>query len=97
VTAMAENFRKVLVNKGLEITFVIEDGIARLEFRGNDEFDLSNAEDVVVFINGQFVPVEVQDRLHAVATIGDWGRFDGQVVQLMTRVGEFFDGWELDP
>lgn len=94
---MAENFKKVLLSKGLEITFLIEDGVARLEFRGNADYDLSSAEDVVVFINGEAVPVQSHDASRATAVIGDWARFDGRVVRLMTRVGEFFDGWELEP
>lgn len=94
---MSENLKKVLLNKGLEITFFVQDGIARVEYRSNGDVDLSNPEDVVLFVNGTSIPVQPHDALTATATIGEWSRYNGGLVQLMTRVGEFFEGWEFEP
>ena len=94
---MSENLKKVLYNKGIEITFIVEGGVARVEYRSNGEFDLSDADDVVLFVNGDHVRVQSFGADHASGEIGDWSRFGGTAVNLMTRVGEFFDGWELDP
>lgn len=94
---MADNLKKVLHNKGLEITFFVEDGIARVEYRAGAEYDLSEPEDVVLFVNGTPIPVEATGAGEAAGIIGDWSQFKGGAVQLMTRVGEFFDGWEFEP
>ncbi len=94
---MSENLKKVLHNKGIEITFFVEDGVARVEYKSGGDFDLSEGEDVVLFVNGNAVPVQSTSATEATAVIGPWAAFAGQPVQMMTRVGEFFDGWEFEP
>lgn len=90
------NLKKVLVNQGgLEITFFVDEGIARVEFRSNGAFSLGNPEDVILFLNGTNVPVVSHSEGAATAHIGAWEPFAGTAVSIMTRVGEFFDGWEL--
>ena len=92
---MSENFKKVLVNKGLEITFLVEDGMARVEYRNNEP--LAGPDDLVLFVNGQNVPVQATSDKTAVAHIGSWEKLSKGPVTLMTRVDEFFDGWEFEP
>ena len=94
---MSENLKKVLHNKGLEITFFVNDGIARVEYRGSDDVDLSEPDDIVLFINGESVHVQAMGDNAATAIIGEWTQYSGDVVRLMTRVGEFFEGWEFEP
>lgn len=95
---MAENLKKVLYNNGgLEITFFVEDGIARVDFRSNGEFDLSESGDVVLFVNGDNIAIESDDPTRATGRIGEWSAYEERLVRLMTRVGEFFDGWEFEP
>lgn len=93
---MSENLLKVLHNEdGLEITFVVDDGIARIEFKSNETIDLSASDDVVVVVNGKGFNALVHSRTHSIVTIGPWD--DVEVpAHLMIRVHEFFEGWELD-
>jgi len=93
---MSENLLKVLHNEdGLEITFVVDDGLARVEFKSNETIDLSASDDVVVVVNGKGFDAVVNDRNHSVVHIGPWDAVDVPA-HLMIRVHEFFDGWELD-
>jgi hypothetical protein len=95
---MTENLKKSLHNyEGLEITFLVEDGEARVEFESNGQkYDLSNPDDVILFINGTHVAVEPTDTHHATAIIGDWEPYVGSKVSLMVRVDEYFEGWEVE-
>lgn len=95
------NHKKVLHNNdGLEITFIVEDGLARLEFRSNPlRCDLATASDLVVVLDGKGFEVESSGHDFAVAKLGDWAQLTRDALgalQLMIRVHEFFDGWELD-
>lgn len=93
-----ENLKKVLVNNdGLEITFFVEEGTARIEFRSNGRFDLSTTDDVVLVVNGSPVPVQPQSDVFAIASLGDWENYADAPVSIMTRVDEFFEGWEFEP
>lgn len=94
---MGENYKKVLHNyEGLEITFLIEDGEARVDFRSNaTRYHLDDTDDVIVFVNGDNVPVDSQGEHAATARIGDWSRYGTGPISLMIRVGEYFEGWEL--
>lgn len=94
---MSESFRKVLHNEdGLEITFIVEDDATRLEFRGNRDVDLSAIEDVVVVVNGRGYQTIPRDADFAVTQLGSWEALSGAPIQLMIRVHEFFEGWELE-
>jgi hypothetical protein len=95
---MSENLKKVLYDRGgLEITFLVENGEARVEFRSEGEdYDLSNPDDVILFINDQHVPVDCRDACHATGRIGAWEPFVGSQVSLMIRVDEYFDGWQVE-
>lgn len=95
---MSDNLKKSLHNyEGLDITFFVEDGQARIEFESNGQkYDLSDPDDVVVVVNGDPASVESEDVHHATAHIGEWQRFSGDRVNLMIRVGEFFEGWEVE-
>lgn len=92
---MAENLKKVLLSKGLEIVFLVEDGLARVEYRNNEP--LVSSDDIVLFVNGDNIPVQTTSEKTAVGHIGPWEKFSGGPVTLMTRVDEFFEGWEFEP
>lgn len=94
---MFESFQKILHDAdGLEITFIVEDDRARIEFRGNSDVDLSAHDDVIVVVNGRGFDAVPRDRDFSVAHIGLWSQLSAEPVQLMIRVHEFFEGWELD-
>lgn len=96
---MGENLKKELHNReGLEITFVVEEGEARIEFRTQTEQQkLDDLDDIVVFVNGENIPVESHGENAATAAIGAWNdREETEQVSLMIRVGEYFEGWELE-
>jgi len=95
---MSEPLQKVLHNQeGLEISFLVEDDQARVELRGNMNWDLSDPDDVVVVIDGTPARVESDDASFAVADLGTWSERASGPVSLMIRVHEFFDGWEFAP
>ena len=88
------DFREVLHNEdGLEIVFVATDDAARVELKANGDWDLSAVEDVIVVVNGQGVEITSQTADSAIAELVDLD--PDEPVQLMIRVGEFFEGWEL--
>lgn len=94
---MSESFQKVLHEEdGLAITFIVEDDAARLEFQGAGNVDLSAVEDVVVVVNGRGYQTIPRDADFAVTTLGSWPELSVAPIQLMIRVHEFFEGWELD-
>jgi len=95
---MGENYKKVLHNyEGLEITFFVEDGEARVEFRSNARhYHLDDPDDVIVFVNGDHIAVTSEGEHAATARIGAWARYGSTPISLMIRVGEYFEGWELD-
>lgn len=94
---MSDSFQKVLHNEdGLEITFIVEEDAARIEFRGNKNVDLSAVDDVVVVVNGKGFEAVPRDGDFSVAHLGSWSALSTSPVQLMIRVHEFFEGWELD-
>lgn len=95
---MSENFKSVLADKSeLQITFLVDDGDGRIELRTDGTYDLSVSDDVIVFVNQSPMPVTVNDPTHATVPLGDWSRYADESVSLMIRIGEFFDGWELEP
>ena len=95
---MADNLKKVLVNNdGLEITFFVDEGIARIEYKSNGRFDLSVGDDVVLVVNGTAIQVESQSSVFAIGKLGAWDDLSNDAVSIMTRVDDFFEGWEFDP
>jgi hypothetical protein len=94
---MSESFEKVLHDEdGLVITFVVEGDATRLEFRAAQGIDLTAHEDVVVVVNGRGFETVAQDASFAVTALGSWETLSEAPIQLMIRVHEFFEGWELD-
>ena len=92
---MSQNFKKVLHNEGLQITFLVEEDLARVEYRSNSP--LAGPDDLVLVVNGKGVPIELTSETTAIAHLGPWDALSNAPVSLMTRVDEFFDGWEFDP
>lgn len=79
----------------LEITFRVDDDVARVDLVSNPRvYDLTASDDVVVVINGRGAEVKASDAGHAVAMLGHVGSLGS--AQLMVRVHEFFEGWEVD-
>ncbi len=93
---MGKNSKKVLHNfDGLEITFLVLDGVARIDFRSDGSVHrLDDVDDVIVFVDGRNIEVESSGGQEATATVGPW-EDDAGPRSLMIRVGEFFEGWEL--
>lgn len=93
-----ENLKKVLSSAdGLEITFFVDGGVARIEFRSDGSaYHLDNPEDIIVFVDGRSIPVASAGVDAATAGLGDWDAYDKRPTSIMIRVDEFFEGWELD-
>ena len=92
---MSDDVRKVLVSEPeLTVTFVVEQGVARVEFESS-ELDLTATDDVVAVLNGKGFEVVPTSSQNASAVFGEWSAFAGGSTQLMVRVYEFFEGWEL--
>lgn len=93
-----ENLKKVLSSaEGLEITFFVDDGVARVEFRSDGAVHrLDDPEDVIVFVDGRNIPVEPAGVNAATARLGNWEDYGKRPTSIMIRIGEFFEGWELD-
>jgi hypothetical protein len=94
---VSEYLKKILHNDGLEITFLVEDGVARVEYRASGDYDLTDTDDVILFVNGDNIAVKATDPAYACGVIGPWEEFAKGPVNMTTRVGEFFDGWEFEP
>lgn len=93
---MSDNFEMVLHDEdGLTITFVVEAGTAKVDLRSTSGIDLSQVEDVIVVLNGQNLEPTVHGTEHASVLLGESDSM-AQPSQLMIRVHEFFEGWELD-
>jgi hypothetical protein len=94
---MSESFEKILHDEdGLEITFIVENDEARVEVKAPEGMDLKSTEDVIVVVNGQGCVVVPRDSQFAMAKLGAWPAVSADPVQLMIRVHEFFEGWELE-
>jgi hypothetical protein len=94
---MSESFEKILHNEDdLEITFIVENDEARVEVKAPAGMDLQATEDVIVVVNGRGCVVIPRDAQFAVSKIGIWPEISTEPVQLMIRVHEFFEGWELE-
>lgn len=59
--------------------------------------DLTQSNDVVVLLDGKGVPMEVEDRRLARATLGPWAPYAQNGFALMIRVHEHLDGWDFPP
>jgi hypothetical protein len=93
---MSDTFQMVLHDEdGLTITFVVQDGAAKVDLRSTSDIDLSQTEDVIIVLNGQGLEPTVHSPQHATANLGHADEM-AQPSQLMIRVHEFFEGWELD-
>lgn len=94
---MPEDIKNVLVDKdGLQVVFLVEEGDARIEIRGDERWDLQSEDDIIIFLNDQHVPANATSADLAVATIGDWSQYQGAEVSLVIRIHEFFEAWELE-
>jgi len=94
---MSESFEKILHDEdGLAITFIVENDEARVEVKAPEGLDLKSTEDVIVVVNGRGCVVVPRDSQFAVSKLGIWPEISTEPVQLMIRVHEFFEGWELE-
>ena len=57
--------------------------------------DLNVSEDVVVAVGGEVADVEVYDAHSARARLGYWAELEQEGLQIMIRLGEWFESWEL--
>lgn len=58
--------------------------------------DLSLEGDVIVAIGGTVVPVDTDGEDEARAKLGRWEELESDGLELMIRVGEWFQSWELE-
>lgn len=88
----------LLSNRSLIVTLSVDDDDqARLEIQSTVHGPLlTNADDVVVILNGQGVALTFIDERHVHAEIGDWAPYATYGGSLMLRVDEFVDGWEFE-
>ena len=82
--------------QGLRVAVVLEDDTASVELESSEEGpDLSDADEVVVVVNGRACEVEVDSARRARAIIAAELSAPPEALTLMVRVHEFFEGWEL--
>ncbi len=82
----------------LSVFLTIEDDdVLRVEIVSKGELDLSVDDEVVVFMDGEPVDVQVEDAEHAVAELGPADALEDQSFSVMLRVYEFFEGWDFGP
>lgn len=94
---MSESFEKILHNEDdLEIKFIVENDEARVEISAPAGVDLTASDDVIVVVNGRGCVVVARDSGFAVAKLGVFPEDSAESIQLMIRVHEFFEGWELE-
>ncbi len=82
----------------LTVDFVIDESTdeACIELESSqDGPDLSSSGDVVVAVAGSVADLEVDDPQSARARLGPWEELEREALDLMIRVGEWFERWEL--
>ncbi|MFB6262685.1 MAG: hypothetical protein ABEL76_03510 [Bradymonadaceae bacterium] len=83
----------------LEVDFGIEEETDRafVEIRTDAvEPDLSVEDAVVVAVGGTIAELEIADPNRARARLGSWPDIEREGLELMIRVGEWFERWELE-
>lgn len=83
----------------LDVWFAIDESTdeAFVEIESTDEGpDLSIDGDVVVAIAGSVAPLDVEGPGAARARLGTWEELQTDDLELMIRVGEWFQSWELE-
>lgn len=89
-------------DESLRILLVIDEAteVATVEIESLDGGpDLSADDEVVVAVDGQVCPLDVQSSSFAVATLvepEEGESSEGHSAVLMVRVHEFFEGWETE-
>lgn len=83
-----------LHDKDPYISFILEDGVARVEFRS--DAPLPGRDDLILVVNGVAIAIDYTTPHTATGVLGEWSKFDSEV-ELMTRVDEYFDGWVFEP
>ena len=78
-----------------EIDESTDEAFVELE-SGPEGPDLSVEDDVIVAIAGTVAPVESAGSDRARAKLGKWGELEAEGLELMIRVGEWFQSWELE-
>lgn len=58
--------------------------------------DLSLEDDVIVAVGGEISSVSSDSPREATAPLGKWGDLEKEGLELMIRVGEWFESWELE-
>lgn len=86
-------------NKNFTITLIVDDeDQAYIDINSAKKGpDLTQEHDLVVLIDGQGVPIDVESRLKARAKLGDWTPYAENGFALMIRVHEHLDGWDFPP
>lgn len=83
----------------LSVWFVIDEETdeAFIELESGPEGpDLSLEGDVIVAVAGTVAPVEADGEDFARASLGTWEELESEGLELMIRVGEWFQSWELE-
>lgn len=83
----------------IDVFLTIEDDdILRIEIVSkDDQIDLSEEDEVVLFMDEEPVDLQVEDASHVVAELGPAAELEGESFGVMLRVYEFFEGWDFGP
>ena len=88
-----------ILHEDAELTVALtidDDGVARVELLSAEGGpDLTTEDEVVVVMEGEGCPLEVESPRRALATLGDAEALEAAPLTLMVRVFEFFEGWEF--
>ena len=73
-----------------------DNDLVELELESRDDaIDLRVDDEVILFKDGQRLPIEADSSSHATARLGTADEIAEQSFGLMLRVYEFFEGWEF--
>lgn len=82
--------------EGLVIALVIDDEKAIVEVESEASGpDLSVADEVVIVVDGEPHPLEVDGPRRVQVVLGEGATFENPSMSLLVRVHEFFEGWEF--
>lgn len=91
--------RELHTSDHLDILFTIDEttdeAYVQLE-SSPDGPELDGKGDVVVAVAGSVADLEVSDPHSARAYLGSWPELEREGLDLMVRVGEWFEHWELE-
>ena len=80
----------------LSVALVVDEGRLVVELQSRTrELDLSEPHEVVVVVDGEGCPLDVEGPQRATALVASSLGEEPEAMMLMVRVYEFFEGWEL--